>query len=444
MNYSVRIPVIIIFLISLTLCLTSCKPKPALAVVTTTNVTGITQTSATTGGNVTDDGNAEVTARGVCWGTSQNPTTGSGKTSDGTGTGNFTSSITGLTPGIAYYVRAYATNSEGTSYGNEVTFSSNPVLLATLTTTTASSVTQTTAVSGGNITLDGGGAITGRGLCWSTSQNPTTALITKTSDGAGTGTFTSNISGLTANTKYYLRAYAVNSAGTAYGDEKFFTTEPIKTVTDIDGNVYNTVTIGTQVWMAENLKVTKYRNGDAIPNITDNTQWYNLTTGAYSNYENNTTNGNTYGRLYNWHTVGTGYLCPTGWHVPTSEDWISFRDYLMLNGYNFDGSSGGNNIGKSIASTTGWEFSPITGAVGNTDYPEKRNVTGFTALPGGLRHQIGMFANIKEATSWWLATENSSYSSLAWVAFMWYEHSSVIDATDEHKNVGQSVRCLKD
>ena len=222
MNHLFRIIVIPILLIGSTLFFTSCKAKPTLAVLTTANVTDKTQTTATSGGNVTNDGNAEVTARGVCWGTLQNPTTGSSKTSDGTGTGNFASSITGLTPGTTYYVRAYATNSEGTSYGNEVTFSSNPVLLATLTTTIASSVTQTTAVSGGNITLDGGGAITERGVCWSTNANPTTALTTKTSDGTGTGTFTSNIAGLTTNTKYYLRAYANNSAGTAYGNQQDF------------------------------------------------------------------------------------------------------------------------------------------------------------------------------------------------------------------------------
>ncbi len=322
MNQLFKVIVIPILLIGLTLCFTSCKPKPTLAVVTTTNVTGVTQTSATTGGNVTDDGNAEVTARGVCWGTAQNPTTSSGKTSDGTGPGNFTSSITGLTPGTTYYVRAYATNSEGSSYGNEVTFSSNPVLLATLITTAASSVTQTTAVSGGNITLDGGGAITGRGVCWSTSQNPTTALTTKTSDGTGTGTFTSNISGLTANTKYYIRAYAVNSAGTAYGDEKFFTTEAVKTVTDIDGNVYNAVTIGTQVWMVENLKTTKYNDGNAISNVTDDAEWHSLTTDAYCWYDNNpSTYKADYGAMYNWYAVKTGKLCPTGWHVPLDAEW---------------------------------------------------------------------------------------------------------------------------
>jgi hypothetical protein len=225
MNHSFKIIVIPILLIGLTLCITSCKPKPTLPVVTTTNVTGITQTTATTGGNVTSDGNAEVTSRGVCWNTSENPTVSNSKTSDGTGTGAFTSSLTQLTPGTPYYVRAYATNSEGTSYGNEVTFSSNPIVLATLTTSDITSITTTTAVSGGSISNDGGGTITARGVCWNTSDNPTVAN-SKTSDGTGTGSFTSSLTELTPNTTYYVRAYATNSAGIAYGNNKTFTTEP--------------------------------------------------------------------------------------------------------------------------------------------------------------------------------------------------------------------------
>jgi uncharacterized protein (TIGR02145 family) len=408
--------------------------------VTTTNVTGITQITASSGGNVTSDGNADVTSRGVCWGTTQNPTTSSSKTSDGTGIGTFTSSMTGLTPGTTYYVKAYATNSEGTAYGSQVSFSSNPVILATLTTTTATSITQTTAISGGNITSDGGGAITARGVCWSTATAPLATGL-HTTETVTTATFTSNLTGLTANTKYYYRAYANNSAGTAYGDEKFFTTDQIKTVTDIDGNVYTTVTIGTQVWMAENLKVTKYRNGDAIPNVTDNTQWQSLTTGAYCNYDNNATNANTYGRLYNWHAVGTGNLCPTGWHVPTDAQWATFRDYLIANGYNYNGSTGGNQTGKSLASATGWQLSTLPGTVGNTDYPQKRNATGFTALPSGTRNLNGAFGNIGELAIWWLATDNGI---IAGVVFIWYDSATAIDASNELKNFGHSVRCLKD
>jgi hypothetical protein len=223
MNYLFKIPVIAIIFISLMLIMISCKPKPMPPVVTTTNVTGITQTTATTGGNVTDDGGAEVTSKGVCWNTSENPTVANSKTSDGKGTGSFTSSLTQLTPGTNYYVRAYATNSEGTGYGNQVSLTTGEILLATLTTTSVTSITSVTAVSGGNITADGGGAITDRGVCWSTSQNPTIS-DSKTTDGSGIGSFTSNMTGLSHSTIYYVRAYATNSAGTAYGNQESFTT----------------------------------------------------------------------------------------------------------------------------------------------------------------------------------------------------------------------------
>jgi parallel beta-helix repeat protein len=193
---------------------------PTLAA--TTAASAITGTTATSGGNVTGDGGAAVTARGVCWSTSANPTTANSKTTNGTGTGTFTSSITGLTAGALYYVRAYATNSAGTGYGTQISFTtvSIPTLAAT---TAASAITGTTATSGGNVTGDGGASVTARGVCWSTSPNPTTAN-SKTTNGTGTGTFTSSLTGLTTNTLYYVRAYATNSAGTGYGTQISFTT----------------------------------------------------------------------------------------------------------------------------------------------------------------------------------------------------------------------------
>ncbi len=193
--------------------------------VTTTAVTNITQTSSASGGNVTRDGGEDVTARGVCWSMSANPTTGDSKTSDGTGTGSFSSSITGLSPEQAsYHVRAYATNSIGTSYGEDREFTTTSLAASTVTTTAASSITATSASSGGNVTANGGASVTARGVCWSTSANPTTA-DSKTSDGTGTGSFTSSITGLLPNTTYHVRAYSTNSVGTSYGSDKTFSTE---------------------------------------------------------------------------------------------------------------------------------------------------------------------------------------------------------------------------
>ena len=203
MNQLFRVIITLVLFVGLTLCLISCKPKPSLAVVTTAIVTGVTQTTATTGGNVTDDGNAEVTARGVCWSTSQNPTTGSSKTSDGKGTGNFTSNITGLIPGTSYYARAYATNSEGTSYGNEISFSSNPIILASLTTANVTSITSTTAISGGNITSDGE-VQSQKEVCWSISCKSTILIIKLRTELKWI--FTSELTELLPNTSYHIRA----------------------------------------------------------------------------------------------------------------------------------------------------------------------------------------------------------------------------------------------
>jgi len=204
---------------------TTAAPVPVLPTVTTTSVNPVTYNSGTGGGNVTSEGNATVTARGVCWSTSPGPTTDNSKTTNGAGPGSFSSSITGLNYSTLYYVRAYATNSVGTAYGSEVTFTTSalPWVVPTLTTTTQSSVTSSTASTGGNISSDGGASVTARGVCYGNSPNPT-ILDNITSNGTGPGSFTSNMTGLSGSTLYYVRAYATNAAGTAYGNQISFTT----------------------------------------------------------------------------------------------------------------------------------------------------------------------------------------------------------------------------
>ena len=194
--------------------------------ITTVTVTEITSTAAKSGGSITADGNSPITARGVVWGTATNPTIAlSTKTSNGTGSGAFQSAITGLAPNTKYYVRAYATNSTGTGYGNEFSFTTTvDATLPSITTVTVTEITPSGAKSGGSITADGNSPITARGVVWGTDTNPTIALSTKTSNGTGSGAFQSAITGLAANTKYYVRAYATNSTGTGYGNEFSFTT----------------------------------------------------------------------------------------------------------------------------------------------------------------------------------------------------------------------------
>jgi uncharacterized protein (TIGR02145 family) len=299
------------------------------------------------------------------------------------------------------------------------------VQIPELTTSSVTNITQTTASSGGNITSDGGGAITSRGVCWSTKSTPTIS-DNKTSDGTGTGNFTSGITGLSANTTYYVRAYATNHVGTGYGDTKSFTTQSGGggTITDIDGNVYHTVTIGSQVWMVENLKTTKYRNGDPIPNVTDNTAWYNLTTGAYCNYDNNISKATTYGRLYNWFAVNDNRkIAPSGWHVPTDEEWTTLTTFL--GGFSVAG-------GKLKEAGLAHWVSPNTGAT---------NETGFTALPGGTRISDGTFYNNGYSGNWWSSTVSNAVS--AWYRYLYYNDGKGL--RDGSINLyGFSVRCLRD
>jgi uncharacterized protein (TIGR02145 family)/uncharacterized repeat protein (TIGR02059 family) len=305
----------------------------------------------------------------------------------------------------------------------------NCMVLPTLTTTAVTSIALTTAVSGGNITSDGGGAITARGVCWATTANPTISNNI-TTNGTGPGSFTSNLSGLLVGTTYYIRAYATNSAGTAYGNQLIFNTR----IADVDGNTYNTVTIGTQVWIAENLKVTKYNDGTVIPNITDDAKWGTLTTGAYGDYDNIPTNSTTYGRMYNWYAVdnnsatkvasnGGKNVCPTSWHVPSDDEWTILTNYL-----------GGTSVAGGLLKETGFDHwqNPNAGAT---------NETGFTALPGGYRHSDGTCLTIGLYGYWWSSTEFSMTDARA--RYMHYDNT-IVNRDYSYKPYGFSVRCLKD
>lgn len=194
--------------------------------VTTNAITSLSQTTATGGGNITNDGGASITARGICWSSStSSPTIINSKTVDGSGIGMFTSLLTGLSSNTSYYVRAYATNSAGTTYGAYQIFKTSAATIPTGVSTSAiSSVTQTTASSGGTVSNDGGAAITSRGVCYSTFTSSPTINDSKTSNGSGIGSFTSSLTGLSANSTYYVRAYATNSAGTSYGTVISFST----------------------------------------------------------------------------------------------------------------------------------------------------------------------------------------------------------------------------
>ena len=282
---------------------------------TTTAASSITATSASSGGNITYNGGATVTASGVVWSTSASPTVAlSTKTTDGAATGTFTSSITGLSPGTLYYVRSYATNNAGTSYGAQISFTTltTPTLAAT---TAASSIASTTATSGGNTSADGGSAVSVRGIVWGTTSNPTTALTTKTTDGTGTGTYTSSLTGLTAATLYYVRSYATNAVGTVYGAEISFTTLAV-------APTLNTTTAASSITKyAASAGGTITSNGgsvitvsgicwstNATPTISDSKTTDGTTSGTFSGTITGLTAGTTYYvRAYATNAIGTSY-----------------------------------------------------------------------------------------------------------------------------------------
>src|SRR5664280_120922 len=302
--------------------------------------------------------------------------------------------------------------------------------LPTVKTLTVTEISFTSATSGGNITSDGGSPVVSRGICWDTLFEPTVNKCLTIEEG-GTGLFNSNMNHLRQSTFYYIRAYAVNSVGIGYGNQENFTTLTGKLpgkISDIEGNNYDTIVIGTQTWMKENLKTTRFNNGSPIPFVPDNQEWYNLMKPGYCWYENNLNNKTTLGALYNWYaldSVSNGYrnICPTGWHVSTDEDWIILSTYL-----------GGDSVAGGKLKEAGiihWQ-KPNFGA---------NNETGFTGIPGGCRDFDGSFHGIGSYGFWWSSTDFVIGGALCW--YMSYDNEGYYNY-GRFEQDGFSVRCVKD
>lgn len=398
------------------------KTQPQVA---TTTLSNITLNTATSGGNVTSDGGDAISARGIVWNTTSSPTISlTTKTIDGAGLGNFSSSINNLLPSNTYFVRAYATNSIGTGYGNELSFTTGAIIVPTFSTTDITEITANTAISGGNIISDGGGAITARGVVWDTNRGATIALSTKTTDGTGTGVFTSTITGLIAGRTYFARAYVTNSSGTNYGNEVSFTT------------LFPIVTIGAQIWTARNLDVTTYSDGTLIPQVTDPSTWRSITTGAWCYYNMDSANGIIYGKMYNWNAVVGIWneasktdisqrkkLAPSGYHIPTENEWTTLTNFL-----------GGKSIAGGKMKTTGTNLwnSPNTGA---------SNISGFSGLPGGVCSSNFSFMLINQQAFWWSSTEYLTTYAMSYSLSS--EYSDCSGGGGEKTWYGY-VRCIKD
>ena len=339
--------------------------------VTTLTPSQLSETSAVVGGTVTSGGGLKVRERGIVYSTKQNPTISNLSNTIrpcGSGTGEFTLTLTSLQENTTYYIRAYATNDVGTAYGEEVSFTTNKtVVLPLVTTSTVTQITQTTAVAGGNVTADGNASVTERGVCISTVSNPTTSN-TKVTAGSGTGAFTCNLTGLQANTTYYVRAYATNSKGTAYGEQVSFTTkEQSSTPNNGTENGYAYVDLGLSVkWATMNVGASKaedYGNyfawGETQPKSTYDWSTYKYCNGSsttltkYCNMSSYGNNGFTDNKTQlelsddaarvNW---------GGGWRMPTDAEWTELREQCTWtwttqngkNGYKVTSKSNGNSI----------------------------------------------------------------------------------------------------
>lgn len=305
-----------------------------------------------------------------------------------------------------------------------------------VSTTSVNAGATNSATANGNVS---GGNISERGFCYSAGSNPTIADDTARA-GSGAGSFQRLITGLSSGTTYYVKAYAIKNNVVYYGNELSFTTltlgmpsPGIGTVADIDGNVYNTIILGTQIWMVENLKTTRYRDGSLIPNVTDNTAWTTASSGAYCNYDNNPANSADYGRLYNLYAIkDSRNLAPTGWHIPNNAEWNTVINYL--------GGSGIAGGRMKEAGLAHWD-SPNTAA---------DNSSWFTALGSGYRLYGGEFYNLKKRASFW--SSSSSYSGsvtfpfinaflLSYNTEIWTQQAGSIQGGTAY---GYAVRCIKD
>ncbi len=303
-----------------------------------------------------------------------------------------------------------------------------PAKLVELSTIPVKNFTTESAVSGGKIASDGGSEILSDGVCWSTTVNP---VITdsKTVEAVGLSTFGSSLSGLTPGTTYHVRAYATNSVGTSYGDDVKFTTYS-GSVADVEGNDYYTTVIGVQVWMAENLKTTRYSNGDLIGTTDPVTLDINAEVAPKYQWAHNGDESNVaaYGRLYTWDAVtDSRNVCPTGWHLPSDAEWNQLTTFL-----------GGKSVAGGKLKETGRTHWLVT-------TPGATNETSFTALPGASRdfyyEEGSYFSGLGDRGNWWSSTENSSADAFRWSI---HSESNGIFRDPYDKRFGFSVRCLQD
>lgn len=450
------------YFILILLFLFSCKNEvsqlPSVRTLPITNITDISVAvnyiTALSGGIITSDNGLPITERGICWSNNHNPTTIDNIIKNDSNLTKFSCDILYLQSNSTYYIRGFATNAAGTGYGNELELATtNLPILAKIVIRTKTS----TNGSFSCLIVDSCGyPINSRGICWSKDINPTIDLTTKTIDGKGIGSFTSTIVNFDAATTYYVRAYASNVKGTTYSNEIIFNTIGANSgtpVTDIDGNIYQTINLGTQTWMVENLKTTRYRNGDLIGTtatdylsiIAENSPKYQW---SYGGVESNV---NIFGRLYTWYAATDSRdIAPEGWHLPSDSDFYFLENYLYQNGYNYTYDFTNNELGKSVASSSLWVLDYIDDGI-DFPHPDTRidiigcnsnnNFSFFNALPAGLRYSDGTYGYLQYGTDFWSSTE---YSKVEAFGRELTNVNSNFHRCYISKNDGCSIRCIKD
>ncbi|HLN73732.1 MAG: fibrobacter succinogenes major paralogous domain-containing protein [Methylococcaceae bacterium] len=387
----------------------------------TLEVKNITNISALSNAEIVNKGKYEIIRQGICWSTKPNPTIADFHIRTESEADTFSITITDLLPNTTYYLRAYATNYISTGYGNEIVFTTTgekPVL----STDVVNIKTYNSVECFGTISSNGGDIIVATGFCWSEQPEPSIA-DNKNIMHQGGGQFSSIIPNLKSNTKYYIRAYATNNVGTTYGDIKDFTLwlnvqdDPIK---DVDGNRYHTIKIGNQIWMQENLKVTKFQNGARLKQLNNLSSYNDMNSpGYYTNVDNSL-----FGFIYNGYSItDMNKISPEGWHVPTQSDWDILLNYL--GGYSVAG-------GKMKETSDSYWITPNVGA---------DNSSGFSALPNGYVGFDGSpHDKLEEAC--FMADTLDSKGNPAFVGIE-YNHTSAFISGTSSKVTGASIRCVK-
>ena len=269
-----------------------------------------------------------------------------------------------------------------------------------------------------DISSDGGGQILAKGIVYSTNNLPTLLDFTIMT-GSDAGSFTGSISSLLPNTTYYIRAFATNNLGTRYSNQLLENTSLI--ATDLDGNMYPGIKIGTQTWLSKNLNVTKYQNNDSIEQVISSSTWLNLMEGAWSYSDNSSSYGGTYGKLYNWFAAtDQRKICPIGWKIPSDADWTILTDFL-----------GGLDVAGGKLKSTGISIWQIPNNWAN-------NLSYFSGLPGGYRDESGQFLGLGYYGLWWSSTSDGPNALSRYV----YNEFNYASKDSSAKNQGLAIRCL--